>query len=253
MIDDAPPLEDILAAKRARIARREARTPFLAMLTLADMQARPLPSLNEVSTGMMFIGHILLDEVYDPVAAALRFARLQVNAISLFTDNTIYGKSSEDLLLVSRAMKNLPVISQNYVLNRYNLLEQRANGASAVILHAGILPEADLRDLVSLSHRLKMAVILHVEDVAQAALISTLAPHAVCVGGGIRYRAERDLPLMVELRAQLPPDVRFFPYGAVSRFDDLENLLKYDIHALQLSEKLINTPHRAERLRGMIE
>jgi indole-3-glycerol phosphate synthase len=248
MIDDSPPLHEILTAKRERIIRRQTRTPFSAMLTLADMQSRPLPSLNEIRDTPLFIGHIALDELYDPVATALRFARIGLDAISLFTDTTIYSKSSEDLLLVSRAMKNLPVITQNYTLNTYNLLEQRANGASGVILDASILSHAELRELTSLSHRLKMTVIIRVNNIHQALQIADIAPHAVCVGEETRYRADYDLPLILELRAYLPPDVRFFPYGAITRFDDLDTLLKLNMDALQISDKLMNTPHRTERL-----
>lgn len=252
MIDDVT-LEQILQAKRERLHRRQRQTPTPAIMALADMQSRPIPSLNTVSDAPLIFGHIRLrEEAYDPVAAALRYARMGFDAVSLFTDRTIYSHGTEDVLLVSRGVRRLPVFTQNYLLDPYGVLEMRASGAGGMILHADLLPYDTLRHMVSLGHRLKMSIAIHVKDAAQVADAVTLAPHAVCVGADTRFDSARDYDLLDSLRPLVPHSTRFFAYGSVHRFDDLEALLRLKVDAVQIDEHLISTPARRERLLTML-
>lgn len=252
--DNQPTLQQIISAKHQRIARRQEKTPLSALIALANMQPRPLPSLNIISDQPLFIGQIMLEEIYDPIASAVKFVQLGLDAVSLFTDNTIYSRANEDMLLLSRAMKQTPVISQNYVLNQYSLLEARAAGVSGVILRPHIVDQTiSLRRLASYSHRLRLAIILHIESADQIALIDEIAPHAVCVGTSPLYQAKTDFPLLQAIRPLLPSHVRFFPYGGVTRTDDFEQLLALNLHAIQINNRLINTRFKAERLRATLD
>ncbi|TVR24329.1 MAG: hypothetical protein EA396_01580 [Anaerolineaceae bacterium] len=253
MIDDIT-LEQILKAKRERLYRRQRQTPTPAIMALADMQSRPIPSLNTVNDAPLIFGHIhLREEAYDPVAVALRYARLGFDAVSLFTDRTVYSHGTEDVLLVSRGVPRLPVFTQNYLLDPYGVLEMRASGAGGVILHADLMPYKTLRHMVSLGHRLKMSIAIHVKDAAQMADAVRLAPHAVCVGDAVRFDSARDHDLIERLRPLVPYSVRFFAYGSVHRFDDLEALLRLKVDAVQIDEHLISTPARRERLLTVLE
>jgi indole-3-glycerol phosphate synthase len=128
-------LEAILAAKRQFLMERRAKTPIAAVSALADMQRRPQPILNTVTNGsqVTLIGQITHSDTYDPVAATLRYIREGVDAVSLFTDQIVYRRGLDDLLLVSRGV-NIPVISQDYILDEYHVVEARAAGASALVL-----------------------------------------------------------------------------------------------------------------------
>jgi indole-3-glycerol phosphate synthase len=252
--DNQPTRQEIIDAKHQRIARRQEKTPLSALTALATMQPRPLPSLNVISDSPLLIGHILLEEIYDPIANALKFVQMGMDAVSLFTDNTIYSRASEDLLLLSRAMKKTPVISQNYILNPYSVLENRASGVSGIVLRPDIIDETmSLRRLASYSHRLRMTIILHIESPDQVALIDEIAPHAVCVGTSPLFNADVDLPIIQTIRPLIPPNVRFFPYGGITRMDELEQLLPLNMSALQINARLINTRFRQERLRVTLD
>lgn len=252
--DNHPTLQEIIDAKHQRIARRQEKTPLSALTALANMQPRPLPSLNIISDHPLLIGHILLEEIYDPIANALKFVQLGFDAVSLFTDNTVYSRASEDLLLLARSMKNTPLISQNYILNQYSLLENRASGVSGIVLRPDIVDDTmPIRRLASYAHRLRMTVILHVESVDQIGLIDEIAPHAVCVGSSPLYQTEVDLPLLQKFRPHIPPNVRFFPYGGVTRMDEFEHLLTLGLSAIQINSLMINTRFRQERLRVTLD
>lgn len=252
--DNQPTRQEIIDAKHQRIARRQEKTPLSALSALASMQPRPFPSLNVISDKPLLIGHIVLEEIYDPIANGIKFMQLGFDAVSLFTDNTIYSRANEDMLLLSRAMKETPVISQNYVLNQYSLLENRASGVSGVVLRPSIVDDTiSIRKLASYSHRLRLTIILHIETVDQVALIDDISPHAVCVGTSPFFQSELDLPLLHQIQPLIPSHVRFFPYGGITRIDELEQLLTLNLSALPINARMINTRFREERLRATLD
>ena len=243
-------LDEIIIAKQTLSKRRRAQTPELAVMALADMQMRPHPLLNVVTEAdhITLIGQVRLRDTYDPVAAALKAARAGLDGISLLTDTRIYSKGMEDLLLVSRGVRRLPVICQDYVLDEYGLLEVRAAGASGVILYASLLGFENLRNVVSLSHRLKMNTIININEIGQLDMIEPASPHAISVGGGHDFIAVRDLPLLREVRANLPYNVRLLPQGCIRSLADLEAVMSIGVNAVMLAETLIQTPGKVQQL-----
>jgi indole-3-glycerol phosphate synthase len=247
-------IDEILTARQQQLQRKQTKTPIPAIIALADMQTRPLPVLNVVTGGdyLTVIGQVRLQATYDPVAAGLRFVRYGVDAVTLFTDMTIYSKGMEDLLLMARALKHTPVISQNYILSTYNLLETRASGADGTILYADHLEATTLRDVVSLCQRCKMSTIVQVSDAAGMDAMHALVPHAVAIGTEPTFAAARDLPLLADLRQRLPHYTRFLPYGTVQSFDDLSTLVDFGVDAVIVDESLLNTPQRREQFETCI-
>ncbi|MFW5748353.1 MAG: hypothetical protein ACOCYT_01935 [Chloroflexota bacterium] len=247
-------LQTIIEAKHSLLNRRRKKTPMPAITALADMQKRPHPILNEVTDqGTLLIGHIRLQETYDPVAAALRFVRTGLDAVALFTDNTIYSKGMEDLLMVARGVPDTPVISQNYILNAYHVLEARASGASGLILYSALLDPATLREVASLSTRLKMSAILQVNSRETVELAHLLSPHAVSIGFDANFDQERDLPLLKSLRPYLPYNMRVMPHGVVTAIDDLRKLLSMGMDAIALGESLVATPQARQQLAAVVD
>src|SRR5262245_18344419 len=93
-------IDVIIAAKRQYLQERKSQTPIEAIRALASMQKRPHPVLSAINTDtpIMLIGHIKyslpqtgpLMTTYDPVGLALRYVRAGVDAVTLFTDETLY-------------------------------------------------------------------------------------------------------------------------------------------------------------------
>ena len=145
----------ILATKRRDFVKRQDSTPTEAIMALAAMQQRPIPILNTVRdhNSSLLLGQISLEETYDPVLAALRFARASFDGVSFFTDHTIYNQDLDDLLMVVRGLRKTPVIYQNFIFDEYGVVAARAAGASAVVLYASVLAPDDLRKVVSAAQR----------------------------------------------------------------------------------------------------
>lgn len=232
--------DGILKAKYERLKQRQAKTPPMAVLRLAEMQAPPLPLLNVVTDpGQVWIlGQVTYDDVYDPVAAALRYKRAGVDGVTFYTDNHIYDSGLDDLLLVCRGVK-LPVLYQNYTLDDYHVAESRAAGASAITLYSSVLTPPMLRRTVSVTQRWRMASVVQVENTAQLEYAQTLSPHVICVGDAHHFDTEYDLALLNEVRNQIPRFTHVMLLGCLCEMQHVHAALDLGVDALILDETLL--------------
>jgi indole-3-glycerol phosphate synthase len=216
--------EAVLLAKRQALAARKSKTPIEAIRALASMQKRSQPILGTVTNDaqMLLIGqvcHQTSSGVYDPVASALRMIRAGFDALALFTDDAVYEGGLNDLTLVSRAV-NAPVISQDYVVDEYQVVEARAAGASGLTLYANLLDTTAQRLLVSATQRNRMTAIVQVsnEDELRAAL--AISPQVIAL--------DSDNPLNIEalreLRAQIPLHIRTYVAHPLSTLEEVQTV-----------------------------
>ena len=255
--DTQTDLQTIIAAKRQLLQQRQERVPMPAVLALAEMQVHPRPLLNIVTDGseVILIGQILLAETYDPVAAALAHVRDGVNAVSLFTDDRVYSKGMEDLLLVARGLRSTAVINQNYTLNEYHVTETRAAGASAIVAYSAALKRDDLRKIVSLAHRWKMTTIVQVSDEEEMAYAASLSPHVIGVGNGtaLFFDPTHDIALLKQLMPMKPFYSRMMPLGCLRHLEDVAAVVDLGVDAVICDTTLIAPRDTSEQLRALLE
>lgn len=256
-----PQLDVILAAKRRSLSERKTKTPIEAVRALASMQKRPYPVLSTVADpgSVMLIGQIKytipetgsLGNNYDPVASALRFDQAGVDAIALFTDETLYQRGLDDLVLMSRAV-NLPVISQDYILDEYQVVETRAAGASGLVLHAAVIDSATLRKLVSATQRNRMTAIVQVANQEELDYALALSPYVI----GIRSRDAATQMLDIKnarrLRDQIPSHIRVMFTDGLRSLDEVAAVAELGLHAVIVREAVIHETNPIQTLNHLL-
>ncbi len=121
----------------------------------------------------------LLRPDYDPQSIAKIYEEEGAAAISVLTDQTYFGGSLQDLEQVSRAVQ-IPVLRKDFILDRSQISEARANGASAVLLIVRILSPSTLRDLLNQTHDLGMGALVEVHTAKEVE--TALEAGAVAIG-----------------------------------------------------------------------
>lgn len=243
-----PQLDVILAAKRQSLKERKAKTPIEAVRALASMQKRPQPVLSTIADSgtVMLIGQVkyglpqpgIPEDDYDPVAAAVRYGHAGVDAVALLTDEVLYQRGLDDLVMVSRATL-LPVISQDYILDEYQVVEARAAGASALVLHAAVLDPPTLRNLVSATHRNRMTAIVQVTNQEELDSALALSPYVI----GIRSRDADTQSLDIDnarrLREQIPSHMRVMFTDGLRSLQEVAAVAELGLHAVIVREVVI--------------
>lgn len=244
----------IIAAKRRRVALRQDQVPINAIIALANMQKGSQSILTEVSMAddpVKVIGQIRHEDIYDPVAAALRYIRHGTDAIALFTDKKVYSKGMDDLTFISRGI-NIPIICQDYIINSYHVAEARAAGASAVVIYSDLLEYNQLRDVVSNTMRWRMTAIVQVNSEQQLADAALLSPHVIAVGSGQTFNKDTDLDTLRRLRPYIPYNTRVMPMGCLNNINTIKAVIDIGVDAITVDERLLNHKLNRQRLHNLI-
>lgn len=246
----------ILSTKQHRLRERQRTTPREAILALAEMTPTPPGVLNTVSVDghLTLIAQVTRTETYDPVSIALISKREGLDAVSFFTDHSIYEHDYDDLLMVTRGIKEMPAIFQNYVFSEYGVISARASGAAAIMLYASVLDADTLRQLVSQTQRWRMAALVQVANQADMEYALSLSPHAVCYGDPAQPSGQR--PAMLELRRlreSVPLHTKILPAHPLSNLADVQMALDVGVHGIFLSQDLLQNTRDLEALRRMTD
>jgi indole-3-glycerol phosphate synthase len=245
-----PQIDVIIAAKRQYLQERKSQTPIEAIRALASMQKRPQPVLSAVTadTPVMLVGNIKyampqtgpLMSTYDPVGLALRYTRAGMDAVTLFTDESLYQGGLDDMVLVSRAV-NVPLISQDYILDEYQVVEARAAGASALVLCSTIVTPSDLRVLVSATQRNRMTAIVEVRNQQEIEYALSLSPYVIGLSGRDLHSRDVTTSHLPELRALIPSSIRVMLMDPLRTLDEVHMAVSMGVHAIVIDEALLDS------------
>lgn len=245
-----PHLDTIIAAKRYYLKQRKNKTPLEAVRALASMQRRARPILSTVSgvdEPLVIIGQIRHDlgingtGIYDPVGAALRYGLRGVDAVALFTDQILYENGLDDLMFVANA-SDRPVISQDYILDEYEIVEARAAGASALLLSSAILDNDTLRKMISDTQRNLMTAVVQVHNLEELEFAISLSPHVISISTDNPFTPEIELDLSMtrRMRDMVPGHTRVMISENLKTLDDLKAVASLDVDAVMVSDHLLD-------------
>ncbi|MEM9954944.1 MAG: hypothetical protein AAF846_25275 [Chloroflexota bacterium] len=245
----------ILATKKQYLKQQMKTIPLDAVLALAQMQSRARDFMNYSNDHreLMVIAQVSRHEVYDPVTSALQCLLNGADAISFFTDHSIYHQDLDDLLLVTRAMADVPIIYQNYPMHEYDAVSARAAGASSMVTYSSLIDASQVRKIVSMAQRWNMTTIVQVnsEEELQSAL--ALSPHVVAVGDNLSTDISATLESLHAIRTTLPWYIKVCLMPTIHTLADFELAVEAPVDAVIVSEALFKNERTAKKLQQMMK
>jgi indole-3-glycerol phosphate synthase len=192
----------------------------------------------------------VIDATLDPGAVARQYEDGGASCLSVLTDASFFGGSSQDLV-AARAASRLPVLRKDFTVSSVDVLDARAMGADAVLLIVAALSDAELVELRSLAEDLRMAALVEVHDARE--LDRALAAGARMIGVNqrdlstfevVRTRAE-------ELAALIPPGVVTVAESGIRDAVDARRVAAAGYDAALVGESLLKSPDRAAAVRQL--
>ena len=189
---------------------------------------------------------------FDHLKFARTYAENGATAISVLTDKKYFGGSLDYLRDIAGLKLGIPLLRKDFIFDRYQLLEARASGASAVLLIVAMLGLEQLRDLLISTHELDMEALVEVhthEEVQQA--LDTGA-HIVGVNNRDLHTFTTNLETSLRLRPLIPADVVMVAESGIQTEDDVARLAGAGIDAMLIGEGLVTAPNIGAKVREFV-
>lgn len=253
----APILDRILESRRAAI--RELKASGIAeRLPMADV-VRPRDFRGALTgPSVALVAECkerspsggLLQQPYDPVGLARRYAANGAAAISVLTEPEFFGGDLDHLQGV-RAAVDLPVLCKDFIVDPVQLLAARAVGADAVLLIVAILDDTELRMLNGIATRLGMQVVVevHSEEEVQRAL----GVDASIIGINNRdlLKMRTDNATTARLRPLIPAGHLVISESGIDSRADIDELARLGVDAALVGESLLRATDLDAKVREL--
>jgi len=222
---------------------RQAAPDFIAAL-----QSAPVGLIAEVKRQSPSAGPIR--EPFDPAAIARAYEEAGAQAISCLMDRTFFGGGEEQWNLV-RAATKLPMLYKEFVVDPRQIFHAEALGASAVLLIAAVLNDAQLGQFIQLTEASGMTPLVEVhteEEMKRAVSVG-----ADCIGINNRNLKtfETRIETTLELRELAPAGCTLISESGIRTAEDLQRLLDAGISAVLVGESLLRQADIGAAVRGL--
>jgi indole-3-glycerol phosphate synthase len=255
-------LSTIVAATRRIVEVREAATPLSELERRITRQpdGGAFASALRHSAAPRIIAECkrrspsrgILRRNYDPAAHARGYEEAGAAAISILTEPTFFDGAPEHLSQV-RSATTLPILRKDFIVTEYQLVEAAALGADAVLLIAGALTGAELRDLQRRASALGLATLTEVHD--EPELRCALDAGAAIVGVNSRNLRTLavELSVLETLIEAIPPAVTAVAESGIRGREDVDRFSRAGYHAFLVGERLIAQADPGRALRDLRE
>ena len=236
-------------AAQARVEVRKAEVPMTELegrIELGDDGQRPFkealtrPGISviaEFKRRSPSAGDIRPDASVAEVA--LVYEQAGAAAMSVLTDGDFFGGSLADLR-EARACSDLPILEKDFVVDRYQLYEAKANGADAVLLIVAALDRDALAALHVEARAIDLDCLVEVHDGQELETALTVDADVI----GINNRNLDDLSVNVgttlELITEVPAGMTVVSESGISDRETVVELDRVGVDAVLVGEALMS-------------
>ena len=253
-------LDEIIAKKRKEVEQRKKILPLAHLKKRIAQQkppldfalalkGKPIRLIAEVKQASPSRG--ILCPNFNPTELATTYAQGGANAISVLTEVN-YFKGSIDHLAAIREVVKLPLLRKDFIFDPYQVYESRAYGADALLLIVTILSQEQLKELLSISHRLglKCLVEVHNETDVERALLS--GTEIIGINNRDLSTFTVDINTTGQLRPLIPRQKIVVAESGIKSRKDIEKLMDWRVNAVLIGEALVTANNILTKMKELM-
>jgi len=162
------------------------------------------------------------------------------SGISILTDEKYFGGSLNDLNIAYN-FSTLPILRKEFIIDEYQIIEAKANGADAVLLIASVLTFKKIKELTNLSLSLNLEVLLEVHNLKE--LQDSLYHKVKLIGINNRNLKTFTCSLQTskDLVNHIPDDFVKISESGLSDPNSVKELIKHGFNGFLIGETFMKT------------
>jgi len=193
----------------------------------------------------------VLKAEYDPAAIATAYERGGASAISVLTEPSFFDGHLSHLAAVRKAT-GLPILRKDFIVDLYQILEARAQGADAILLIVAALTPPVLAELHRRAVDAGLDVLVEIHDLFELPVALDAGASIV----GVNNRNLRTLAVNTEVSREavelIPDDVVAVAESGLKTAGDLRNLKSAGYDAFLMGERFMTADDPGQALADVL-
>jgi len=171
--------------------------------------------------------------------------------ISVLTNSKFFGGSRDDLKDAA-SHTTLPILRKEFIIDRYQIMEAKALGASAVLLIAEILTKDQVKELSSLAQEVNLEVLLELHSSDEIFKICD-SINIIGVNNRNLKTFKTDIQYSIDIYSKLPSDMLKISESGLSNTDDIVRLRNIGYDGFLIGEYFMGQSDPGLALKNMIK
>lgn len=255
-------LDRIADATRRRVASARSVVPWSKMLDRLPSAPETRPFANNLGgNGLSVIAEVkraspsnrLLAPGLDPVATAVEYAKHGAAAISVLTEPDFFDGDVSHLRGIRKAVDK-PLLMKDFILDEYQVLQARVNGADCILLIVALLGRGELQHLRGTAEDLHLETLVEVHDEDEMRIAIDAGARLIGVNNRNLRTLEVDLDVSRRL-ARLAPDegLTLVCESGLSRPEQLREMEGLGFKAFLIGTRLVSSGRPGDALRELLD
>ena len=171
---------------------------------------------------------------------AIGYEAAGVCGMSILTDLKYFGGSLEDLN-AARAVCEFPLLRKEFIIDPYQVIEAKANGADVILLIAAILSRDKIKLLSETAKSLNLEVLLEVHN--EKELEKSIMPSLDMLGVNNRdlKTFEVNLENSKELASKIPNDFVKVSESGINKIESIQDLKSFGFQGFLIGESFMKS------------
>ncbi len=201
----------------------------------------------------------ILKNDFDHVAIAKSYLSGGADAISILTDkqffqgNISFLKEIAGICECIPSGKTVPLLRKDFIIDEFQILEAKANGADAILLIAEALSKEQIDELSSAAFENDLEVLLEIHSENQLEKINFNKNKIIGINNRDLATFNVDINTTINLMKNIPKDCVIVSESGINSKNDLDLLKDANVDAVLVGEHFIKSENIEESLKQFIE
>ncbi len=189
---------------------------------------------------------------FKPLEIAKIYLQGGADAISILTDKQFFQGDITHLKNVSQ-IKSVPLLRKDFIIDEFQVLEAKANGADAILLIAEALSKEKIKELSLIAFENDLDVLLEIHSEKELYKIDFDINKIIGINNRDLETFNIDIKTTKDLMPRIPNDCLIISESGINSKIDLDFLKNAGVHAVLVGEHFMKSQNIEESLRQLIK
>lgn len=194
----------------------------------------------------------ILKEDFNHLEIAQTYFENGADAVSVLTDNKFFQGNITFLNYISKR-KTVPLIRKDFIIDEFQILEAKANGADAILLIAEALSKQQINELSHIAFENDLEVLLEIHSEKQLDKIDFGLNKIIGINNRNLETFGVDRGTTKNLIKNFPPEIIVVAESGINSKEDVEEMKCANVQALLVGEHFMKSKEIGKSLKEFCE